>query len=104
AQTADDGSGSDPARVVDEQAVKAVDGDAAVELLRDLPDHGDALFRREQPGLLVLVVGDRDDHVIENGQGSLDDVEVAVRDRVERSRVYRTRVAHHPSSSTPTRS
>ncbi len=72
-------------REFDRQAVEGVDVDA---LVRDVVggkgslDDLDALLDRQQRCLLR--VGEhRDDHRVEDRSGPLDDVEMAVRDRVE---------------------
>ena len=54
--------------------------------LEDLPDHGDPLFSREQ-GRFFGIFEDGDEDPVEDVEPPVDDVDVAVRDRIERARI-----------------
>jgi hypothetical protein len=70
-----------PARVVHEEAVEAVHGD--VRPRRDgLAQERQTLLDREHR-LLVLVPEDRDDELVHELAAAADEVEVAVRHRIE---------------------
>src|SRR5581483_9005083 len=76
------------AAVVDDQAVEAVDAHVAV-LGGDFLEHFAALVDAEHARLRLVDEHRHDQLVIELGRPS-DDVEVAVRDGVERARTHRT--------------
>ena len=99
AQAADDRAGAAGAAEVDGQAVERLDLDPVrrcAGLGERLADDADARLDVEQRRL-ARVGQDADDDAVEHGRGALDDVEVAVRDRVERARVDRDGV--HRSSA-----
>src|SRR5439155_20975613 len=72
---------------IDEQAVERLERQAFAGMRNRVLDELDPLFGREQR-LLALVHRDRDDRVIEQAQRALEDVEVAVRDRIERAGIH----------------
>ena len=51
----------------------------------ELDEHLLALLEREERLRLLRVPDDGDDHLLEMGGGALDDVEMAVGDRIERA-------------------
>ena len=67
--------------VVDEQPVERVDLDVRL-VLEHGPDDVDALLHREERRLLG-VDEDRDDDPVEQPRAARDDVDVAVRERIE---------------------
>ena len=89
AQRANQHLGADSFRVVDRQAAELVDARARLEVADDLADYFDALVAGKQRRILVRIVGDRDDHFVENRDAAPDDVDVAVVDRVEAAGVDR---------------
>jgi hypothetical protein len=97
AQAADDGGRIARSGELDRQAIERVDVDPLVRYVVRLEggaDDLDALLDRQQ-GRLLRIGQYGDDDRIEHRGGALDDVEVAVRDRVERAWVDRDA---HPSS------
>ena len=88
AQAADDRAGAAGAAQVDGQAVERLDLDP----IRRCAGLGERLADDADPGLdveqrrLPRVGKDRHDERVEHVRGTLDDVEVAVGDRVERAR------------------
>ena len=75
--------GAAAAAEIDEQAVELLELEPIAGVGHRVADEPDALVGGEQR-LLALVGRDRDDHVVEQAQRALEDVEVAVRDRIER--------------------
>jgi hypothetical protein len=94
AQTADDHARAGPPRVVDEQPVEAVDADLLAEGRRDLADHLDPLVHGEQPARLLVIVGDGDHDLVDEPEGATKDVEVAVRDGIERAGIHGAAFVH----------
>src|ERR1019366_1967346 len=70
--------------VDDQQAFKNIDGDV-VELGGHRLQHLLALFHFEQGLVLVEIAGNRHDQPVEEFAATMDQVEVSVRNRVERS-------------------
>ena len=81
--------GADALGVVDREAAELVDPRARLEVADGLADHLDPLVGREQRGILVRIVGHRDDHFVEDRDAAADDVDVPVVNRVKRPRVDR---------------
>ena len=99
AQAADDRSGATLAAQVDGQAVEGLDIDPVgrcARLRERLADDADPGLDIEQRRL-PRVGQDGDDQGVEHVRGTLDDVEMAVGDRVERAGIDRDRV--HRSSA-----
>src|SRR6185295_20128964 len=82
----DDGGDAVGLAVVDEQATERVDFDVR-EVCNRLPKHLHPLIQSEETGL-VLVDEHGCDNLIEQLRRPLDDVEMAVRDRIEGSGAY----------------
>ena len=98
AQAADDGVGAARPAEVDGQAVERGDLDRVGRrpLGRErLADDPDPRLDRQQRRL-PRVGEDGHDHALEDGRGPADHVEVAVGDRVERTRIDRD--VHRPSA------
>ena len=91
----DDVSVSIP-RIVDEESSKCVDLDAGL-IAEDFASRGDALLGGEQRGF-VHVDQDGDDDPVEEFRSTLDDVDVAVGEGVERPGIDREarRLVRHP--------
>ena len=98
------------AAVVDEQALEAVDPDVG-QVGDGVAQQLHALLDREQPGLARVDQHRHDQLVVEPG-GPVDDVDVAVGDRVERTgtdgtshgeRPYRSRASPYRRSRSPSR-
>jgi hypothetical protein len=78
--------------VVDEQALERADVNVR-EVRGDFPQHLLALLEREQRLRLLRVADHGHDDVLEVARRPLDDVEMTVRHRVERSRAQCSRHA-----------
>src|SRR5580704_4291563 len=89
AQRANQHLGADPFRVIDRPATALVYPRARLEVADDLADYFDALVAGKQRRILVRIVGDRDDHLVENGDAAPDNVDMSVVDWVEAAGIDR---------------
>src|SRR5277367_4312960 len=99
--------GADTFRIVDRQAAELVHPRARLEVADDLADYFDALVAGKQRRVLVRIVGDRDDHLVEDRDAAPDNVDMSVVDWVEAAGVDRDQrgtlfgFRHWPKTSVP---
>lgn len=95
---ADDDGGAALRRKIDQQSIERGDLDVG-DVFDHLLHHGDALVDAEQR-LFLFVAEDRDQQAIHQPYSALDEVEMAVRQGIERARINRKGGVCHSDQST----